>query len=253
MNRKLILIANKGEDSHELPGVAIDMEHYERFFRSANGGAWEDGEMQIYLEFSSAQALHDYIMMTNDFHKVDYWLIVFCGHGYLDANDDTILCMSDGSEVKVSELKTWVQYTPCTLIADSCRQRAEIEGNLVQLRESMYSEVTIGQDPEACKALYNRLLEQLPCGSFYTAYGASKDECAGDNDELGGIYSFFLLDRADKERQRLATNLINDGDSFSTLAQVHDIAYPLVIERRHGQQHPVRSANTGNIPFVVIA
>lgn len=47
MNRCLILIGNEGKHSNGsfLPGVSKDLESYENFFRSDNGGAWGSSEI----------------------------------------------------------------------------------------------------------------------------------------------------------------------------------------------------------------
>lgn len=250
MNRKLILIAN----DNGLPGVRVDIENYERFFRSAQGGLWGneeyEHEIRTFLQ-SSALGLHDYIMMTEGLRHVDYWLIVFCGHGRLNADHDTVFRMSDGSEVTLSQLRTWVTYSPCMVIADCCRDLVDIEGNLQQLRESMFTEIALND--QECRRIYNRALSILPAASFYTAFAASEGEYAGDNRELGGVYSYNLLNSADQVKRHLSVNMLRDDEHIATFVQVHLAAEPEVVRMRNNHQHPVCSQNTVNIPFVVVA
>lgn len=71
--------------------------NYHDFFLRPEGGAWiEDKEIHSFIDTSSATFLHDYIMMEIEFQKIEYFMIVFCGHGYVNANNDTALCMKDG-------------------------------------------------------------------------------------------------------------------------------------------------------------
>ncbi len=253
MNRKLILIANEGGEDDKLPGVSIDMKNYHDFFIRPEGGAWGvNTEIQPMMDFSSATVLHDYIMMTGAFNHVDYWLIVFCGHGYVNANEDTVLCMKDGSEVTVPQIKTWIKYTPCTLIADCCREKEEIDIPQI-LEESLFSDTEMKLNAEACRTLYNRILESLPSGTFYEAYSTSIGECAGDTDTVGGMYSYNLLKSADEIKRHLIEGRLNGGDNLATLGQIHDEATPHVVKMRKERQHPCRSNNTNRIPFVVIA
>lgn len=253
MNRKLILIANEGDERDYLPGVSIDMKNYHDFFIRPEGGAWnEDKEIHSFIDTSSATFLHDYIMMEIEFQKIEYFMIVFCGHGYVNANNDTVLCMKDRSEVTVSQLKTWVRYTPCTLIADCCRMKDIIDSAQL-IEESLFSDSCVHLDGEACKLAYNRCLGLLPSGTFYEAYSTRIGETAGDTDTVGGVYSYNLLKRADEEKQRLLAGRLQNGDNVASLAQVHDEACPEVVKMRTGRQHPCRSENTDRVPFVVIA
>lgn len=220
---------------------------------SEEGGAWDENtEIHPMMDFSSATVLHDYIMMTEDINHVDYWLIVFCGHGYVDTNNDTVLCMKDGSEVNVSQIKTWVKYTPCTLIADCCRDKEEIDVSQL-LQESLFSDTEMKLNAAACRTLYNRILESLPSGSFYEAYSTNIGERAGDTDTVGGVYSYNLLKSADETKRHLMEGYLSSGDNLATLGQVHDAAIPQVLQMIKGLQHPCRSDNTKRIPFVVIA
>lgn len=253
MKRRLILIANDGGEEDKLPGVSIDMKNYQEFLARPEGGAWGNDEIQPMIDFSSAIALHDYIMTAIAMQDVKYFLIVFCGHGYVNPNNDTVLCMKDGSEVCVSDLKTWVQYTPCTLIADCCREKETIDNAQELLRESLFSETAMQLDAESCKRVYNRVLGLLPSGTFYDVYSARIGECAGDTDMLGGVYSYNLLKCADEAKRRLVAGYLQNGDTVGSLAQVHDAASPRVAQMRRGKQHPCRSEYTDRIPFVVIA
>lgn len=252
MNRRLILIANEGGEKNKLPGVAIDMGHYHKFFQRPEGGAWQKQEIQLMINYSSAIFLHDYIINAIDLQQVNYFLIVFCGHGYVNANDDTVLCMKDGSEVCVSELKTWVRYTPCTLIADCCREKETIDNVQELIREELFSDTVMQLDENSCRRTYNRILETLPPESFHEVYATKIGECAGDSDTLGGFYSYNLLKSADDEKKRLIAGYLQSGINIASLAQVHDAAYPNVVKTRKGKQHPCKSNNTDRIPFVVI-
>ena len=252
MERRLILIANDGGEDDKLPGVSIDMKNYREFFMKPEGGAWSNDEIHPMIDSSSAIALHDYIMMAIDLQNVKYFMIVFCGHGYVNPNNDTVLCMKDGSKVCVSQLKTWLRYTPCTLIADCCREKEEIE--MAQLvEESLFSDTTIQLNAESCKRNYNILLGLLPSGSFYDVYSTRIGECAGDTDTVSGVYSYNLLKCADEAKQRLIAGRLQNGDSVESLAQVHDAACPRVAQMRRGRQHPCRNDYVDRVPFVVIA
>lgn len=230
------------------------MKNYHDFFISPEGGAWDDNtELHPMIDFSSDTILHDYIMMTEALNHVDYWLIVFCGHGYVNANDDTVLCMKDGSKVTGAQIKNMGKISPPrTLIVDCCREKDELDIPLL-LDESLFSDTDMKLNAQACKTLYNRILESLPSGTFYEAYSTSIGECTGDTDTVGGVYSYNLLKIADETKRLLMGGCLSGGDNLATLRQIHDAATPYVVQMRKDRQHLCRSDNTNRIPFVVIA
>lgn len=120
MNRKMLLIANPGppdDPEHYCEGVNVDVQAYLDFFHSPLGGSWYEFEIKV-LKYPSCAEVRSAL---TELRRADYSMIVFCGHGYSNQYDETILELSKDEELPASELRG-----PCakrSIILDCCRKK----------------------------------------------------------------------------------------------------------------------------------
>lgn len=86
MNRKLVLIISDGGGNAPLRGVHIDKDNYLNFFKAPEGGAWKDEEILVYDNNNFDVGLLRVISLNErmEHHPIEYFLIVYCGHGFTD-------------------------------------------------------------------------------------------------------------------------------------------------------------------------
>ena len=249
MNRKLILISCDNGGQGFLPGVSIDMQRYESFFRSSIGGAWRDDEIRLYYNNATRDILHDYIMMTEGTRHVDYWLIVFCGHGRTDINERTQMLLSQGNEVCDLDIFTWLRGSRCLIIGDCCRERRVLQGDQLIQEGLIHDRIP---DSEVCREAYNDFLRHSPAGIHCRAYAASVHETAGENNNIGGIYSFCLIYAANSLANHNGGNIEQHPYCLSFEVVQNNSAQNVEMLTQN-EQHPVSDGNIEQLPFVVVA
>ncbi|UKI44442.1 MAG: hypothetical protein L6U16_02375 [Porphyromonadaceae bacterium] len=80
MVRKLLLIISDGGGNSPLRGVHIDKENFLNFFKSPEGGAWKDEEINVFLTritFDLQILKATDLAARLDKQPVDFYLIVF--------------------------------------------------------------------------------------------------------------------------------------------------------------------------------
>ena len=253
MNRKAILIFNNGGPSNYLPGVEIDKSNYLKFLKSAEGGAWEDSEIKVYDNSCDKELLLAYINFIRLTEPIGYWLIIFSGHGYVNAQNETILELSPGKECSIQEIKKSTDNTRRLLIVDSCRLVIHSISESLKRERELFSDMTPGAlYRERCRDLYMDQLEKVYSPSFNVAYAAEYNQCAKDDDTTGGYYSGELLNAA--------SSLISDRkssyhyyDYVASFMDVHKMAQKAVIVKSNASQTPATDGYwLDTIPFVVI-
>lgn len=247
MNRKLIIVSNDGGTENFLPGVAKDVVNYEKFFRAPYGGAWEDKEIRKFHNISFA-ILKNYIEFNSLLEHVNYWLIVFCGHGYAKPCSygcETIFELSKNEEISISQLQQITGKSACMLIADSCRKLFSTK-SLQILNESYFSNTIPELNADVCRQTYNRALSVLP-KAFYCGMSTSINETAGEDENIRGIYSHCLI-KAVKESVK---DMCANKKIIRSFFEVHKQA-SIETTKMRNFQNPCCSNNTAHIPFVVI-
>lgn len=245
MNRKLIFIINDGGPENFLPGVKLDFRHFNDFFLSDEGGAWEGNEIWDYSALG-INRLREKIL--KDASQKQYLLIVFLGHGYTRGDDETMFELENGEDVSLSEIKNWTQNTRCLFIADSCRVKLPIledGGRIPEIR--MFAESGNTNHRNACKQLYNTRLRSLRQGSFTAGFATAFDEEAKENSN-GGYYSSALLQSA---KEFIGDKTTKGIASFS---YIHAQARAKVQRLTDGLQNPFYMGGRFNVPpFIVKA
>ena len=123
MNRKLVLIISDGGGNTPLRGVHIDKDNYLNFFKSPEGGAWKDEEIKVFdnNDFDK-EWIHSISLVGRlEHHPIDYFLIVYCGHGFTDQYRNIHFQVRTDCDLKLDDMLEVVGQTRCLVIADSCR------------------------------------------------------------------------------------------------------------------------------------
>lgn len=261
MNRRLIIITNDGGKEDFLAGVSVDRQCYINYFTSPEGGAWERNEMFIPSTNTCSPAmLYLYMLKQEALRHVDYWLIVFCGHGGATPDGKTYFSFQNGKKCFEEQIFKFRTGSRILLIADSCRSLPEYrEGGT--LEQSIYCCESVSGDDlyrDLCRNIYNEKVAQVPQGSVTRGYASAFTECAEEFDDgTGGYYSQSLMVTAKVEiydalRRRIAASRTFNTE-IASFSWIHTQAKQKVIELSKGKQNPTLiTSRTSQLPFYVV-
>lgn len=126
MRRTLYLIISDGGGNAPLRGVHIDKENFLNFFKSPEGGAWKDDEISVFDKnnfYLEALKINDLTARVNK-HPIDFYLIVFCDHGFTDQNHQIFFEVRQDFKLNLDDLLGAVARSRCLVIADSGEQNS---------------------------------------------------------------------------------------------------------------------------------
>lgn len=258
MKRRLLIITNDGGREDYLAGVNVDKGNYIRFFRSPEGGSWEGDEMLVpQTDSFTTNSFREYIRILNNNEHIDYWLIVFCGHGGIYNNHETFFDFYNNDLIGEFEIRELLSDSRCLLIADSCRVLPVMESGGQMEQRLFSSRIKDNRYKNQSKAIYNQKIMEIPRGSFFRGYAASLYQGAQEIPfGLGGRYSYNLLLSAQREIQILKLlhlkkrNMVEQVLSFS---YIHAKTRDRVRSETGGQQIPVYyTARINQPPFCVV-
>lgn len=215
MSRLAILLGNpKAKDAPiELRGVDNDMEYWERFLESKQGGLWEKDSEIKRLNPQSKQELFPYIANLRKERKLDYLLFVFAGHGKSDDNNDYIYVDPQGEPVSVSALKEIMSCAACSglLFLDACRTTDLIYHTSLDI-QSLYSGVmncsSEQQNTDKDGKIKDKIVEKWwnkwatgDADSFVVIQSCNREKSAVEvhelkSDEYYGAFTKMMLDTA---------------------------------------------------------
>ena len=261
MNKRLLIITNDGGKKDFLPGVELDREGYLNYFRSCYGGAWDENEIICPVTNKmSRKELFDYIENEEKQSHVDYWLIVFCGHGGADREGRTFLELSpEDTPVFTEEIESAVGNSRLLLIADSCRVLPMMESGGRIPRTIMFSDSTqMSHYRNKCRNQYNEQISSTPNDVHTIGYAAQLGQYANelDNGE-GGQYSQALLGCAKRQiateiMRRDDPNYVFEGETAS-FSFVHECAKTTVKLKTNGKQIPhIKIQRARQLPFWIV-
>ena len=254
MNRKLILIISDGGGDSPLRGVKLDEIAYLNFFKSPEGGAWRNSEIFVFNNNFRLENLSR-LASLKDENKIDYFLIVYCGHGYTDENGQIHFEVRPDCDLLLHDIVNCVSETRCLIIADSCRTVCRLDegGNI---RRNLFSQANNDNSADyvdLCRNLYNSCILLTNKTELTILFADSYNETASENNK-GGIYSYSLLAAAQKIIKDLRLGLFNGRDIFSAI-YCHNMAEQRVKEKSFYKQNPeilYRSRGRYQFPFVVV-
>ncbi len=261
MVRKLLLIISDGGGNSPLRGVHIDKENFLNFFKSPEGGAWKDEEINVYDENNFDLQILKATDLTARLNKqpVDFYLIVFCGHGFTDENNQIYFEVRPNTSLKLEDLLSTVAKSRCLVIADSCRAiyRLQEGGRIANLRLfSTGAEARNSRYSELCHTMYNKLIGLTPSTMQLVYFSNSYNETADENPRDGGVYCHELLTATKRKINEIHNVQKHDGESYYvSIDDIHQEAAAIVINKTNGRQHPEIYKNCrskARFPFIVV-
>lgn len=261
MRRKLYLIISDGRGNTPLRGVHIDKDNFLNFFKSPEGGAWKDDEILVFEN-------NDFdlnILRINDLNArvdekpIDFYLIVYCGHGFTDQNHHIIFEVRQDFQLNLDDLLGAVAQSRCLVIADSCRAIYHLQegGRIADLRIFSTSEDARNSAyADLCREMYNNLIEATPPKMQVVYFSNSYGETADENPRDGGVYSHELLAAAKRQIIEFrALQQHNCNSYYATIDEIHAEAADMVMNKTHNRQHPeiyLDCRSSARFPFVVV-
>ena len=261
MRRKLYLIISDGGGNTPLRGVHIDKDNFLNFFMSPEGGAGKDDEILVFEN-------NDFdlnILRINDLNArvdekpIDFYLIVYCGHGFTDQHNQIHFEVRPDECLKLNDLLGAVAQSRCLVIADSCRAIYHLQegGRIADLRMFSTSEVARNSVyADLCRKMYNDLIETTPSTMQVVYFSNSYGETADENFRDGGVYCHELLTAAKRKKEEFETlQHTNNNSNYATIDEIHAEAAGVVVNKTHGRQHPeiyLNSRSLARFPFIVV-
>lgn len=230
LRRRCLIIQNPGGISDSLPGVSKDIKTLLAFLKSNCGGAWNDNEITIMPSNATLSMIQDYF--TAALGLVDYFLIVFTGHGAYDEEYGPIYYLKNEECFNAFWLKEQVSHIPTMLITDSCQCINTLEkGGILEHRS--FSAIADGTLRSEYRRQYNNFLRSLPRDMFVIAASVSPGEEAGEDSNLVGYYLSSLID--------VSRKIFNDDESEKEIygiGYIHHLASEEVERLSKGKQTP---------------
>lgn len=253
--RRLIIITNNGGEGNFLPGVAIDKQNYLDFFRQPESGWWQDEEIQCYDNTCSEVVLRSYIFDLRMTLRLDYVVLVFCGHGYTNNQGQQMFELSPGNEISIQLIEQLMSYTRCLMIADSCRTIVRMEDGGRIPGDKMFTESCedVGYK-EQCRRIYHNKFMQMAKGAFCIGRATSLNQSAREDAQNGGVYSYALL-RTARDMIACRRKMIRkpNYDPVVSFSYIHSLARETIRQMTNSCQCPECNTIRGSQPpFVVI-
>ena len=261
MRRKLYLIISDGGGNAPLRGVHIDKDNFLNFFKSPEGGAWKDDEILVFENNDFDLA----ILKINDLNArinkkpIDFYLIVYCGHGFTDQHKQINFEVRPDNYLKLNDLLGAVAKSRCLVIADSCRAIYHLQegGRIADTRLFSTSEDARNSAyANLCRNDYNEMVEATPSTMQVVYFSNSDNETANENPRVGGFYSHELLAAAKRQIDEIKTLQQHDNQSYYvSIDDVHSEAARKVAIKTHDRQHPEiyqDCRSKARLPFVVV-
>jgi len=196
MKRKAFLIGSpmiEGTSSY-LSGVTPDIINMKKHLKSNAGGAWEDGEIEI---FKNPTREDLYNMMIHE--SYDFVIIQYSGHGFVyKTNGGTILNINSKEIISLIEIHNWINCPKRYYFIDCCRGIAEDSEFLTRSFSASESYRTYA-DRIVCRDKYNKIVEKCENGTSII-YSCGLNESA-DEDGLGGIFSLSYFRSVEDTRK----------------------------------------------------
>lgn len=261
MRRKLYLIISDGGGNTPLRGVHIDKENFLNFFKAPEGGAWKDDEIMVFDNNDFDLEILRCNDLTAKIEKkpIDFYLIVYCGHGFTDQYNQIYLEVRPDVHIKLDDLLEVVARSRSLVIADSCRLIFRLqEGGRIASRRlfSTSAEARNSAYAKICRDWYNYLIELTPPTMHFVCFSNSYGETADEDSRDGGVYCHELLTMAKRKKeefQNLQQHNINSY--YATIDEIHAEAADMVVKNTFDRQHPeiLKSCRSlARFPFVVV-
>ncbi|HTU88737.1 MAG TPA: caspase family protein [Gemmataceae bacterium] len=194
MKRKAILIeASKIPGLNDLPGARSDVNGFRRWLKSANGGAWDDGDITV-LSHPTTATLEIHLAAVA---KADYAFIAFSGHGEHVVGrlrNDTMIQINEYFCYSANKLASG--FKRGLIVVDSCRNvhyELSLNESIKYARAKSFTEDYNMRRRH--RVLFDAAAQAAEEGVIFM-FGCSLHQSANDFPN-GGAFSFALVDQAE--------------------------------------------------------
>jgi hypothetical protein len=247
MKKHAFIISYPGEPGAKnyCAGVKEDIVNIKSYLTSPLGGYWYDTEISC-IENTQKLWLKSALESYRGF---DYLLIFFSGHGFSNGSD-TILELSQGSEINERDLRNYANKQ--LIILDCCRVVAPallLDHKMVKLAKSAGQSLNANE----CRKYYEESI--MNCANTLTlCYGCQIGEFSTDHPVDGGYYVSSLLDSAQDKKSSVVIDLTKNYKIFD-INTIHQEARNAVVLKSDQEQHPiiVRQKLESEFPFAILA
>lgn len=240
-SRKAILIGAGYPDwpTGELPGTFEDIKNLKGFLHTY-GGFQEDTEIVLLNNYPQR---NDVLYQLNSTGDIDYLLVYFSGHGFLDGDGETWLQLADGP-LAIHDVKR--HATRQLNIFDCCRTASTtFDPNSTQQDGPVWNVPPPTADIDSNRNLFNELLASSGHGEI-TLFSCSPWEYAFSGPELGSRFTYGLTKTA------LAALANGYAPVELTVRDVFSLAEHWVKGNSGEAQKPTIESDQIDFPFAVL-
>lgn len=172
-------------------GVSVDIDNYCDYFKSARGGCWNDEEITISRDISTAECMRGIAYFKRQ--NFDFFILVFSGHGgIVRGTDDTTMILTRDGRNTITESEFDGISSRQLNILDCCRDYYTPTAMIKASRAIMLlNSATLG-DRNSIRTIYDRKIAQSAV-SDYRMYACSAGERARGSSGSGGVFTSVLL------------------------------------------------------------
>ncbi len=235
MTRTAILIGvPQAPSTVYLKGVKQDLINYKEFLQTPLGGNWESTEIKIFYPKPTKKQIIDYLNVVD----ADFTFLVFSGHGFIDVNEVTNVCLMD-DDITEYELETISPRQ--TIILDSCRTPLEVIEEQIFMEKLAKALAIRGK---STRKIFDDAVFSCEKGTI-TVYSVGVNEEAGEHPSHGGYFTQSMLEAATNWEDVGLKSVLNVNEAFLRAKKI--------LVKYTKKQHP--QINTGRrlhmFPFAV--
>jgi len=199
LKRRALIIFCDNTSSGPLPGPSSDFENYNTYLQSKTGGEWHPDEIMGLHNPRIAQVKY---AVSNFMAGAKYAMIIFTGHGCIDADNKSCLEVFDG-EVRIKDIKP--DSPRKTIVIDACREK--VAPTTIEPETRVFSKMmeSVLELPST-RSLFDRYVLSAPEG-LSILYAASENQSALDTPN-GAAYLISLLKVAENWRDSGNTSMV---------------------------------------------
>jgi hypothetical protein len=256
ISRRALLISNAGEIGAEnyCKGVFRDIANYTRLFTSPQGGWWQTSEIVILDRPTVSQVKREMDTLTG----YDYSFIGFAGHGWYSKPDAAeVLVLRKGEELSSLELRK--SGGKRTIILDCCREIHNESALSPEERSRMLLSKSAAArrvpNPQLCRDKFD-LDVSKSSRSLVVMHSSTPPEKSGDDERLGGYYTFGVHSTADAWAEKQSEDGWKSSADALSVVGAHEGAAASTRRRSGDRQNPTIEKPRGDttyFPYVVFA
>ncbi len=200
MNKLLLFLGSSGTNQLIIEGIKKDIQNFHSFACSPLGGSWNDDESEmIFISDAEITGVNEVIKLL---HNFDYVLLIYSGHGYVEASSGDTKWILKGGELSLRKVSSSI--IKGVIISDCCRDFDEIAltQSLHKISASEASSRTLGAvNSRAC---YEKHVMSSR-GEVDVLHACGLNQKSGISAENGSHFISALLRAAEEWRNEIRT------------------------------------------------